>query len=371
MSQDPYEILGVSKNASSDEIKKAYRRLAAKFHPDVNKSPDAEKKFKDIQASYEILSDPQKKSQFDHFGQAGRGSGGFSGGGFDFSHFSGNDFNFSGGLGDIFETFFGGGGPSDTGPSHGKSLRLQVNVSFEESITGIQKQVSLEHFISCAKCEGRGNSKNSIFIKCEKCGGTGQIHDRRQTPLGFVRTTTICPSCKGRGRIPKEPCHSCAGTGRILKKENITIQIPPGIFDGGVLRVPGKGDAGERGMKAGDLLIKVRVASSNKFEREEDNIHTRSKIHVLQAIIGDEISVETVHGTEKLKIPAGTQPNAIFRIKNKGIPHLGKNGCGDHLIHIEIEIPKKLSSKEKEAFLNAAKAAKLEIKNDKGMFGLF
>ena len=366
--KNPYQILGVSKDASAAEIKRQYRKLAAKFHPDVNKSKDAGEKFKEIQSAWEILSDPQKKAQFDQFGTTG-GQGGFASG------FSGgfDGFDFSGGLGDIFETFFSGGRSGFAGKrggaQRGRDLRTRLEIDFKQAVTGIEKQIELETFAKCESCDGKGGEKDSPMQDCPTCQGTGQVRKGVQTPFGFAQTTRVCDACQGEGRIFKNPCKSCHGQGRVLRKQKVAIKIPAGVADGMILKVPGKGEAGQRGERAGDLLVEIHVKSSRKFQRENDDIHTTQKIHVLQAILGDEIETETVHGKTKLKIPAGTQSNAVFRIAGQGMPHLGRSSLGDHFLHVEIKIPEKLSAAEKELFQKAAQVANLKGEEKKSFLG--
>ena len=360
MTKDLYDILGVKKSATDAEIKRAYRKLAAKYHPDVNKDKGSEKKFKEIQEAYEILSDPQKRQQYDQFGSVGGNSGGFGGAeGFDFS---------GGGLGDIFETFFGGGMGGGFGGMktnrNGRDLHTELDISLEEAFKGCKRKIDIATFVKCEKCSGKGGEG---IKTCAKCHGTGQITQRRQTPLGFMQTNTICPDCKGRGEVPEKKCVNCAGTGRVHEKNTITIEIPRGIESGIALRVAGKGEAGEMGGKSGDLIVRIYVKESKKFKRDGNDIHSIYRLHPLEAILGNEIEVETLHGKTKLKIPAGTQSDQIIRIKGKGMPKFGSEKYGNHNIHIHIDIPKKLNSKEKKAYIEASKASKLNLKIEKGI----
>jgi len=376
MNKDPYDILGVKKDANDDEIKKAYRQLSKKHHPDLNKGDKAsEDKFKEINAAYEILGDKQKRSQYDQFGAAsfggGPGGGGPGHGGFDFSGFQGS----SGGFADIFETFFGGGASPGrrTRNYRGQDLEVRLNIEFEEAVFGADKVISVNKDIACDTCEGKGIEKGSKIVDCTDCKGTGQVNSVKNTILGQIRTSTSCPKCHGDGQIPEKPCPKCKGNGVHRSSENITVRIPAGVSDGTTLRLSSKGGAGLKGHQSGDLYVQVHVKASKEYERKGDNIYTEKTIHVLQATIGDEIEVNTVHGPVKLEIPAGTQPGQTFRIKGKGVPRLNSSAIGDQLVTIKVEIPKKLMGSEKEHYKELAKLAKLSTKSkDKGFFsGLF
>jgi len=364
---DLYEIIGLQKGASGDEIKRAYRKLAAKYHPDVNKDSGAVDKFKEIQEAYEVLSDPQKKSQYDQFGSVG------GGGGFDFN---GGGGGFEGGLGDIFESFFGGGMGGQArqrGPQKGRDVRSETTISLEDAVKGKKYMTSFDALGSCSDCEGDGCKKGTSFVSCKGCGGTGQVTRQQRTPLGIIQTASVCSECKGEGRKPESPCQSCAGAGRVPEKKEITVDIPSGVFDGAVLRVPGKGETGEQGQPNGDFLLQIHVLPSKEFHREGNDIHTEIKISTLEAILGNEKEINTVLGKTMIKIPAGTQPNATLRIRSKGMPALNRNENGDHFLRIKIEIPKKLSTKEKELYAELVKESGLSIDpEEKGFFdGMF
>lgn len=379
MAQDLYKILGVEKGASEDEIKRAYRKLAAKYHPDVNKEANASEKFKEIQEAWEVLSDPQKKSQYDQFGSVGGGAGfgGGSGtggfGGFNPEDFAGFSGGFSGGgLGDIFESFFGGGGAQRGGPSRGNDIHGDARISLAEAVTGKDYTVTVETFVPCKTCEGSGRKKGTGTKECPTCHGVGQVQRQQRTPLGVIQTRTICPDCQGEGRIPEHPCPDCAGTGRIREKKNITINIPAGVFDGALLRVPGKGEAGEHGQPAGDFLLRVHVTPDPAFRREESDIHSEETISVFEAVLGNEREIKTVHGKMTIKIPAGTQPDAVLRLRGKGMPVLNRNASGDHFVHLRVRIPKKLTHKQKELFYGLAKESGEKLTLEKGFLdGLF
>jgi len=375
VAQDFYKILGVDKNASSDEIKRAYRKLAAKYHPDVNKEAGAAEKFKEIQEAWEVLSDPQKKAQYDQFGTAGEGFSGFGGGhgGFSAEDFAGFADGFAGGgLGDIFESFFGGGVRQQRGSARGKNIHGDARISLEEAVTGKEYTVHVETFVPCSSCDGSGRKKGTGTKECPTCHGMGQVQRQQHTPLGIIQTRVVCPDCHGEGRVAEHPCPDCAGTGRVREKKNITINIPPGVFDGALLRVPGKGEAGEHGQPAGDFLLRVHVTPNPKFRREESDIHSEETISLFEAVLGNEREIETVHGKVTVKIPPGTQPDAVLRIRGKGMPVLNRNAMGDHFVHLRVQIPKKLTKKQKELFYELSKEFGEHLVLEKGFLdGLF
>jgi molecular chaperone DnaJ len=370
--KDLYEVLGVSRTASDDEIKKAYRQLSKKHHPDLNRNdPKAEGKFKEINAAYEVLGDKQKRAQYDQFGAAsfgngGGGGGGFGGGGFDFSGFQG-----AGGFADIFESFFGGGHTSQRRSRNyrGQDLEVIMTIDFKEAIFGADKVISINKEVTCDHCAGKGAEKGSKIVDCPECRGAGEVTAVKNTLLGQIRTSVTCPKCSGEGQIPEKPCPVCHGNGIVRSSEKITIRIPAGVSDGTTLRLTGKGGAGQKGHDAGDLYVQIKVKPSLEFQRKGDNIYTEKTIHVLQAILGDEIEVETVHGPTRLEIPAGTQSGQTFRIKGKGAPKLNSSTLGDHMVTVQVEIPKKLMNSEMEHYKELAKLAKLSTKSkDKSFF---
>lgn len=361
--KNPYDILGVPKNASEDEIKKAYRKLSKKYHPDLNKGDkDSEKKFKEINAAYEILSDRQKRAQYDQFGSM-PGSGGFgTGGGFQNAGF---DFSgFGGGFADIFETFFHAGAPGQGAQSKyerqakGSDIEIAISLSFEEAVFGASKEVSLEHFKSCSACSGAGFEPGSKIITCSECGGTGETTEMHNTFFGQMRSSKICSKCYGRGKTPEKSCPACRGTGRTRSTSKVTINIPAGVDNGTVLRLSGKGNAGTHGNKSGDLYAHITVKPSQKFSRDGNNIKTSLSIHIAQAALGDEIQIETIHGKVILKVPAGTQSETILRLRGYGVQKINSSQKGDHLVTIFVEIPKKLTSEEKELFTKLGQIAK-------------
>lgn len=366
---DYYKTLGVEKNASESEIKKAYRKMAQKHHPDTGKGD--EKKFKEAAEAYEVLSDKQKRSQYDQFGSAGTGSSAGPGnfGGFDFKNVN---VDFGGSFGDIFDTFFGGGqrGTRKTGPTKGGDIEMVLQISFEEAVFGVSKEIELSVFATCEHCKGIGAEPGTQMQSCEDCSGTGQQIKLQRTPFGQIQTASVCQSCEGAGQIPENKCKNCRGEGRILKTQRIKAKIPAGIHDQAVIRLRGKGEAGLQGGPTGDLFLHISVAPSKDFERIRDDIYTTEHIHVLQAIMGDEITVKTVHGNVKLIVPAGAESGNILKLKNYGVPKVGSSGKGDHIIKIKIDIPKKLSSKEKKLYDELVKESKLDINpQNKGFFG--
>jgi molecular chaperone DnaJ len=372
VSEDFYHVLGVEKNATADEIKRAYRKLAAKYHPDVNKDPSAEEKFKSIQEAWETLSDPQKKSMYDRFGKTGTGgeNGGF--GGFQSGDFSDFAEGFSGGgLGDIFETFFGGGAKK-RGPSRGKDIRGNAHITFAESVSGKKYTITAEIFVSCKSCEGLGRTKGTRMKECPTCNGMGQVAQEQRSPLGIIRTSRVCPQCQGEGHIPESPCSSCSGTGRVRSKKTIVVDIPAGIFDGALLRVPQKGEAGERGQAPGDFLLRIHVTEDKHFRREKDDIHTEEEISFLEAVLGNEREIKTVHGTSSITIPPGTQPGTVLRLRGKGMPVLNRNAFGNHFVHLNVHIPRKLTKKQKKLFHELMKESGENLKLEKGFLeGIF
>lgn len=384
MAKDLYEILGVKKSASDADVKSAYRKLAMKWHPDKHKGDkEVEKKFKEINQAYEILSDKQKRQQYDTFGSTGGpGQGGFGGGqggqggqgfgGFDFSGFSGG----SAGFADIFETFFGGGGgggggggasrygAKKGGPMRGNDIETEIKITFEEAVFGCEKELEITKADVCAHCKGKGAEPGSAIITCKTCQGTGEIRTLRNTILGQMTTSHACDECGGEGRVPEKKCTVCHGTTRSRIKERVKVKIPAGVDNGSTIRLSGKGEGGIRGGKPGDLYIHLRVESSKKFVRSGEDIHSTVKIPVVQAVLGGEIDVETVHGKSKIKIPPATEDGAVFKISGKGSTNLGNGAIGDHLVKIKVEIPNKLSKKEKELYLQLAEESGIDTKKN-------
>lgn len=348
MAKDFYEVLGVPKGASQDEIRKAYRKLAHQYHPDTGKGDEA--KFKEVNEAYQVLGDQQRRAQYDRFGAAGVGQGGFRGGpqggfeGFEdiFSGFGGQaDF------GDIFSDIFGFGGGRRSREQRGVDVETAVTVSFKDAFSGIEREIKLNKFDSCAHCNGSGAEPGKKVITCPKCHGQGQIRTTQNTIFGTVAVATVCDRCGGTGKVPEDPCKECDGSGRIKKQKVLKIKIPAGVDDGMRLRVQGEGEAGYRGTTPGDLYVRIRVEPDPKFRREGDEVHSQSKISFAQAALGDEVEVETVDGKVQLTIPAGTQAGTNFRIAGRGMPRVGRSGRGDHYVQIFLDVPKKLSKEQK------------------------
>ncbi len=386
MAKDYYEILGIPKGATDQDVKKAYRRLALRYHPDKNKGDkDAEAKFKEINQAYEILSDSQKRSNYDRFGETGSqqgfggygggsgsygGANGFGGEGFDFSSFSG-----AGGFSDIFESFFGGSAnassPKKRGPKQGEDIEFRMQISFEEAAFGTEKDLMVTKAVNCDHCHGTGAEPGSKVVICKTCNGSGEVRAVRQTIFGQMATTTTCPGCYGEGRIQEHKCVVCNGATRIRKEEKVRVRIPAGVDNDSTLRLNGKGQAGVYGGTPGDLYVHIKVAPSKKFLRNGYDVHSEEHIHLLQAILGADMDVETIHGKIGLKIPAGTQSGKVFKLKEYGIEKLRSGGKGDHFVKIIVDIPLKLSRKEKELYLQLFQESGLVVKDKESFFGKF
>lgn len=348
-----YDRLGVSKDASQDEIKRAYRKMSKKYHPDINKEPGAEEKYKEVQEAYETLSDDQKRAAYDQYGPDGAngfgGQGGF--GGFD----GGAGF---GGFEDIFSSFFGGGATRNpNAPRQGDDLQYRVNLSFEEAIFGAEKEVHYNREATCKTCSGSGAKPGTSPVTCGRCHGQGVINVDTQTPLGMMRRQVTCDVCHGTGQEIKEPCQTCHGTGHEKQSHKVSVKIPAGVETGQQIRLAGQGEAGFNGGPYGDLFVIINVNPSDKFTRDGSTIYYTLNISFVQAALGDTVEVPTVHGNVEMTIPAGTQTGKTFRLKGKGAPRLRGGSQGDQHVTVKIVTPTKLNDAQKEALLTFAKAS--------------
>ena len=351
--RDYYEALGLNKGASDDEIKKAFRKLAKKFHPDVNPGNQAaEARFKEINEAYEVLSDSEKKSRYDQFGHAGvdpnynpgGGGGGFEGfGGF-------GDMGFD--LGDLFGSIFGGGGPAGrtarNAPRKGDRVRAVVTVTFEEAAFGCEKEVTVSRVENCADCSGSGCKEGTTAEKCSNCNGSGTVMAQQRTPFGVMQSSADCPKCAGRGKIIHQPCSKCRGLGLVRRNKNIKVTIPAGIDDGQTISIRGQGNAGQNGGEPGDLYVTVNVQRHELFERDGTSVYLEMPISFAQAALGAELEVPTLDGKVKYSIPEGTQTGTIFRLRGKGIPGLRGNSRGDQYVTVTVTVPTGLNSEQKE-----------------------
>ncbi len=363
--RDYYEILGVSKNASKEEIKKAYKELAKKYHPDVSKEHNAAEKFKEISEAYAVLSDEKKKSAYDQFGHDGfdqRYTQEDIFRGFDFDVFK--DFGF-GTFDDIFDIFFGGGKRERF--ERGADLRYNLEITFEEAAFGTKKEIKFPANLECENCDGTG-SEDSELTKCPKCNGTGQLRVSKRTPFGSFTSITTCNNCHGSGKVIENPCKICKGSGLIRKTKSIEIDIPAGVETGSRLRLQGEGEISRNG-HSGDLYVVLYVKPHKIFERKEDNIYVTIPITFAQATLGTKIEIPTLDDEVEMKIPAGTQSGTIFRLKNKGIKHLNSYGRGDQFVEIIVKVPENLTKKQKELIQELGKEFKENINPSKTFFG--
>ncbi len=354
--RDYYEVLGVSKNASDDEIKKAYRSLAKKYHPDMNPGDkEAEEKFKEANQAYAVLSDPEKKARYDQFGPEAAEGNGFGGGGF--GGFDFGDIFGGGGFGDIFGDMFGGGRSTRrNGPQRGDDLSQRVTITFEEAAFGCKKEIKYTKVEKCGECNGSGAAAGSSPKTCTKCGGTGQIHVQQRTPLGIMQTTRACDACGGKGQTIENPCKKCRGTGMNSVTKTIEVSIPAGIDNGQKIRLSGLGNAGKNGGPAGDLYVTVVVRPHAVFKRDTFDISCEIPITFPEAALGAEIRVPTLEGDTTYTISEGTQTGSTFTLKGKGIPYVNGRGRGDLIFKVVVEVPKGMNETQKEALRNFADA---------------
>ena len=349
MTKDFYETLGVSRSASADEIKRAYRGLARKHHPDVaeNKS-EAEARFKEINEAYEVLSDPRKREQYDRFGTTGNGAGaGF--GDFGFGNFG------SSGFGDIFDMFFGErmGGAAQTqarrtGPARGSDLRYDLEITLEEAFNGTTREIQFSHLTQCQTCNGSGAAPGSLVVPCERCQGSGIMRMARQTPLGQFVTQTTCNACNGEGQIVQHPCENCAGRGRREVERKLTVKVPAGVDDGSRIRITGNGEAGIRGGPAGDLFVYLSIAPHRVFKRNGADVHVDMPISFPQAVLGAQIEGPSLEGPIAITIPPGTQTGTTLRLRGRGMPSVRGTARGDHFVTVHVAVPSKVSKRQRE-----------------------
>ena len=360
MSSDPYEVLQVQRNASAEEIKKSYRRLAREFHPDANPDdPDAEEKFKEVAFAYEVLSDPDKRSRYDRFGDTGSSSS------------MGDPF---GGIGDIFESFFGSGFSQSrrTGPIQGQDLETSLHLDFAEAVFGCEKEIEIKTALACSVCEATGASEGSSRDTCETCRGSGQVQQVRQSLLGQMMTSAACSACGGMGWVIPIPCGECGGVGRNVVQDSFSVQVTAGVDDGTTLRLTGRGAVGPWGGPAGDLYVQVRVRDHEYFERSGYDLLRRLPVQMTQAILGVELEIETLDGSETIVIPKGTESGQVMRIRGRGVPHIQGRGRGDLLIEIVVETPKDLTSTEEKFIRDFAVSRNDQVDPpDKGIIGKF
>lgn len=372
MARDYYDVLGVTRNADKDEIKKAFRKLARQYHPDISKEADAETKFKEINEAYEVLSDDQKRARYDRFGHAGvnaGGAGGYGAAGF-------------GGFEDIFEDFFssfvGRQGGTRRGARRGGDIRVDVTVDFVQAAFGTEQEIEYQRLEICEVCGGTGAREGSQPVTCPECSGTGEVRRVTQTFVGSVVRVTTCPRCGGRGTIIEDPCPACDGAGRRRKKTKLSVKIPAGVHDGLRIQLRGEGDAGEQGAPSGDLYVVVHVRDHDYFKRRESDVILDVNINIAQAALGDKVTVPTIdpeEGDAELNIPPGTQTGKVFRLRNKGIPRLRSDGSnsgrGDQLVYITVEVPTKLTDEQRNLFEQLADTMGSEIQpqvNGRGGF---
>jgi len=369
--RDYYEILGVSKESTEAEIKKAYRKLAMQYHPDKNKAPDAEEKFKEISEAYAVLSDEEKRAQYDKFGHAGI-DGRYS----QEDIFRGADFRGFEDLGDIlsgifgggfggFGDIFGGGRGRRNAPMRGSDLRYDLSISLEEAATGVETTINVPRAENCETCGGTGAKAGTTPKTCPTCHGSGQITSARNTPFGRFMSTTVCNTCHGNGQIIEDPCPACKGTGKIKKVKKLSVKLPKGADNGLRLKIRGEGEAGSPGAPAGDLYVMVHVQPHKTFERVGDDILYELPISFVQATLGDEVLVPTLYGNVKMNIKPGTQTHSVLRLKGKGMPHLHGSGEGDQLVRVIVQTPKNLNSEQKELLRKFDELDRKSAKNSK------
>ncbi len=362
MAKDLYEVLGVSRDATEADIKKAFRRKARELHPDVNKAPDAEDQFKELNEAYDVLSDANKRAQYDRFGTVSGAAGGGSG-------YVDFDDLFGGGFGDIFSSFFGGGGAGGARQQRtdGRDMGVGLRLTLEEVATGAKKEIVYDRLAPCADCDGTGMAEGGKQVTCPECGGKGRVVTVQHTFLGDMQTATTCSKCNGTGQTIDNPCPECEGQGRVPDRQRVSVEIPEGIRDGQQLRIHGFGEAGMQGAPAGDLIVTVRIAPDEFFERDGDNLHCKLVVPMVQAALGADIEIDGIYEDEKVtvKIPEGCQNDQIVRVKGFGMPRLKSDARGDLFAHIAVEVPRKLSKRERELLEELAEEMGEDVNEEK------
>lgn len=355
--RDYYEVLGVPRTATPDEIKAAFRKLARQYHPDVSQEANAEERFKEINEAYAVLSEPDKRAAYDRFGHAGvQNTGGVP--------------DFTVDFGDLFEEFFGGFGGfgRSTGrrarnvPRRGADLQYNLDLTFEESIFGIEKEIEISRDEVCDTCAGKGAEPGTSPVRCSSCNGTGEVRQVRQTLLGSMVQVSTCPVCNGQGETIATPCHTCSGRGLVRKNRKKVVSIPAGVDNGNQIRLAGEGQPGENGGPIGNLYLVIRVLSHKYFRRRENDILLDLNINIAQATLGAEVEVPTVDGLTKLKIPAGIQPGKVLRMRGKGVPHLRGNGRGDQMVVVNVEVPKSLTADQRKLMEQLAESLGSDVR---------
>jgi molecular chaperone DnaJ len=378
MSEDFYDVLGVSRDADEDEIEAAYREKATEYHPDVSDDPDAEEKFKKVKKAKEVLTDDEKRRAYDQMGHerfeqaekhggfdGGRGPGGGAGGMGGQGPFGGMG---GGGMGDIFEQFFGGGGRQSNRPQKGQDLRTRLTIDLEDAYEGVQKQVSVRRPERCDTCDGEGHPPGTDSHTCRECNGRGQVTQVQQTPLGRVQQTQTCRRCGGEGEIYAETCSDCGGDGTVRREATLSVEVPAGIQSGQTLQMEREGAPGPNGGPSGDLLIEVEVEDHPDFERDGDDLRHQHAISFPQATFGDTVEIPTLDGTVEMDVPSGTQSGETFRLQGKGMPRLRRRGHGDLYVQVQVVTPESLNEEQREALEQFAEAGGEEVSVDQGFF---
>ena len=350
MAKDLYEVLGVARNATDEEIKKAFRKQARKLHPDVNKSPNAEEEFKELNEAYDVLSDPNKRAYYDRTGStpgAASGANPYGSGYVDFEDIFGGGF---GGMGDIFSSFFSGMGGGATARREGRDMGVGLRLTLEEVATGAKKEIVYDRLAPCPDCDGTGLGDNGREVTCPDCNGSGRVYSVQRTFLGDMRTTSTCERCGGTGHTIENPCTECEGQGRVPDRQRVTVEVPAGIRDSQQLRITGFGEAGLRGATSGNLIVTCRIQPHDFFEREGDNLHAMAKVSMTQAALGAEITIEGIMPGEKVqvRIPEGCQNDQVLRVKGRGMPKFRSDMRGDLFVHVDVTIPRKLTKTQRE-----------------------